>query len=633
MNYVSIDCTQPPISIPLGKCGEHLATQIIFDCSYFVRTYGNGTAQLIHAKQQRFYPVAIEQDKEKVKWTVTNADTATVGAGQAELRWYVGETLAKSVIFHTGVTRTLMGKPETNPPAPEKSWVDQVLKAANEIKNSALTDEKLQAAIGTYLTNHPMDRLTEQDARRIAEEVLECYIPPVHSVNDKVGAVKLCAADVGAWTAEQTEAALAEKADTIRLSASGETIHITNSANDPFLFFGLYGKTKQTGVPTLEHPIMPEYSAAQESITVTITDGTVSQIQEVTIPNGLHGIAVADGGNYTDSTGQQWICDSVEGVCGAWELVRRCGVFTIREDTILKIGKDDDSNTVLVDIKTENFHSANYPTNCKDHGNRAYILCNVAVPNHDIFNIDQLGVGYTYKSNFLRIRLPREAGNTVSEVKAYIAALRTPITIVYVLAQPYHAQITGEAAAQLDALHSRYRTTDIRTGDSVGLHVLCAADMRLYVDEQCGKKEGVYELIETVTAATAVSVDKQAEPDGTSYQFDAVHLKITLAKRSETQTIGDVSFFAGGLIAKASIDSILAENEAYAFVRVFRHGGFWDGNFSASPSTSEMFYDTVCAVGSAYTLTNPAGNNCIDRFTVSNLPEGAVLEIFAIRHK
>lgn len=36
------------------------------------------------------------------------------------------------------------------------------------------------------------------------------------------------------------------------------------------------------------------------------------QLLTLPTPNGLHGIPVTSGGNYTDSTGQQWVCDEVD---------------------------------------------------------------------------------------------------------------------------------------------------------------------------------------------------------------------------------------------------------------------------------------------------------------------------------
>lgn len=154
--YVNAKC--PPTNIPLGRQGENRATCVTFDCTGLVQLYGDGTAELLHElKSGTVYPVAIQQDGASVSWTVSASDTATVGAGRAELRWYVGDTLAKSAKFRTSVSSALADSTTEAPPEPQQSWVDTVLQAVQEIKDGAILDEKLAAAIAAYLEEHPID--------------------------------------------------------------------------------------------------------------------------------------------------------------------------------------------------------------------------------------------------------------------------------------------------------------------------------------------------------------------------------------------------------------------------------------------------------------------------------------------
>lgn len=158
MKNINVNVQRPPTNIPLGRQGENLATCVIFDCSGFAQLYGDGTAELLHElKSGTVYPVAIQQDGASVSWTVSASDTATVGAGRAELRWYVGDTLAKSAKFRTSVSSALPDTSVSTPPAPQQSWVEEVLAAAQEIKDGAISDEKLAAAIAAYLEDHPID--------------------------------------------------------------------------------------------------------------------------------------------------------------------------------------------------------------------------------------------------------------------------------------------------------------------------------------------------------------------------------------------------------------------------------------------------------------------------------------------
>lgn len=64
------------------------------------------------------------------------------------------------------------------------------------------------------------------------------------------------------------------------------------------------------------------------------------QSQEVTIstPNGLPGIPVESGGNYTDETGQQWICDEMDFEKGTY--TQRCSIVELLSSMTWKESSD-----------------------------------------------------------------------------------------------------------------------------------------------------------------------------------------------------------------------------------------------------------------------------------------------------
>ena len=93
--------------------------------------------------------------------------------------------------------------------------------------------------------------------------------------------------------------------------ASGK--NITVNYEKPYTLYEdiIFGKSVQNGVPSPDNPV--EIVSIKDNITQKFTD-TKSQTQTLTIPllDELRGIKVSTGGNYTDETGQQWICDSIE---------------------------------------------------------------------------------------------------------------------------------------------------------------------------------------------------------------------------------------------------------------------------------------------------------------------------------
>ena len=270
MKNINVNVNRPPTNIPLGRQGENLATCIIFDCTGLVQLYGDGTAELLHElKDGTIYPVAVTQDGASVSWTVSASDTATVGAGRAELRWYVGDTLAKSAKFRTSVSSALADTSVSTPPEPQQSWVDKVLAAAQEIKDGAISDEKLAAAIAAYLADHPIDA-------GLDEAELAAYLTENGYLTD-------------AALADAVAQALAEA------KASGE-------------FDGAPGRDGAEGSPGADgadgvgiQSVVQTTTSIEDGgtnvVTVTKTDGTSSTFQ---VKNGSKGSDGAPGKDGTD---------------------------------------------------------------------------------------------------------------------------------------------------------------------------------------------------------------------------------------------------------------------------------------------------------------------------------------------
>lgn len=146
-------------SLQLGRQGENGVTEITFLCAGYAKMYGDGFAEAVHRTPDgTTYPVNIEQDENnRVSWLISDGDTATAGTGQLELRWMVNGNLAKSKIFST-IIKSALTAPET-PPDAAKSWVDKVLKAAEDIKASGVTEQKAreiaQSVVDAYQESDP----------------------------------------------------------------------------------------------------------------------------------------------------------------------------------------------------------------------------------------------------------------------------------------------------------------------------------------------------------------------------------------------------------------------------------------------------------------------------------------------
>ena len=116
----------------------------------------------------------------------------------------------------------------------------------------------------------------------------------------------------------EIEKAVAEKADKARQniligSGTGNPVSVSDAFSAPLRGLTVYGKSTQDGTPTPDAPVPIVSAGDGGTITVTIGDGADErQTIALQTPNGLPGIPVTSGGNYTDPSGQRWVCDEVD---------------------------------------------------------------------------------------------------------------------------------------------------------------------------------------------------------------------------------------------------------------------------------------------------------------------------------
>ena len=94
---------------------------------------------------------------------------------------------------------------------------------------------------------------------------------------------------------------------------TGNPISVDDAFPAPLCGLTVYGKSTQDGTPTPDSPVPIVSAGDGGSVVVTLSDGN-GKTQTLTLPtpNGLPGIPVTSGGNYTDQNGQQWVCDEVD---------------------------------------------------------------------------------------------------------------------------------------------------------------------------------------------------------------------------------------------------------------------------------------------------------------------------------
>ena len=122
----------------LGRSGENLARTVKIDVSEWLNRWPGASINILHRPKgsENYYIADTALEGGMLTWVITAADVAAPGRGRLEIRATEGETIKKSMIGVSIVDASLTGN-ETEPPDPQKPWVDSVLAAAATVETSA----------------------------------------------------------------------------------------------------------------------------------------------------------------------------------------------------------------------------------------------------------------------------------------------------------------------------------------------------------------------------------------------------------------------------------------------------------------------------------------------------------------
>lgn len=203
--------------------------------------------------------------------------------------------------------------------------------------------------------------------------------------------------------------------------------------------------------PNLDYPQELVSVGDKGSITTTITDGAEdTQTLIMQTPNGLRGIPVSSGGNYTDETGQQWIADYRD--WGRGVDVQRVAKYTF-------------DGSEAWDYQTDATSPFLYKT-LNDAGSKNNaLLCNYAIATGmwETTQVSYIGAFKRFMVNIEHFGLetaPSSASTFESLVSEYNANGK-PLIIQYVLETPIETPIPAEELAAYRTLHTNCPYTTI----------------------------------------------------------------------------------------------------------------------------------------------------------------------------
>lgn len=179
-------------------------------------------------------------------------------------------------------------------------------------------------------------------------------------------------------------------------------------------------------------------------------------------PNGLPGIPVASGGNYTDSDGQRWICDKID--FGSDKYINRVVKRTF--DASDTFGSTD-----------YNFSYANAKFTTKPKANTS-VMCSHAIG----VTINAAGNLLIPRAQFANIGITDAAAFAVWVAEQ--SATQNPFTVWYEMETPTETNLSGEELAAYATLNAYKDYTTVFNDSGAEMEVKYVADTKSYIDNK-----------------------------------------------------------------------------------------------------------------------------------------------------
>lgn len=184
-------------------------------------------------------------------------------------------------------------------------------------------------------------------------------------------------------------------------------------------------------------------------------------------PDGLPGIPVTSGGNYTDAEGQQWICDVVKEKDGVLGIERNCALVKTKKNIVANFRKNSARRffqSDFIDVVAKNGKSLCSHFVYKDWGN------------------EETGK-YTFDIQGKDVYLSTPEDMTEEELNKKISPILNDIEILVAI-EPTFEPLPPETIEAYKALYTYYPTTVVTNNANADMQLDYVADTKLYIDKK-----------------------------------------------------------------------------------------------------------------------------------------------------
>lgn len=208
--------------------------------------------------------------------------------------------------------------------------------------------------------------------------------------------------------------------------------------------------------------------------TATAYEPYREQLLTLPTPNGLPGIPVTSGGNYTDPQGQQWVCDEVDLERGV--MVQRIASFVINAENANNFFVTNEYTKVTVATNAR-LRIPQIKTNRDDRRNGRCVFCEALPWSVDAWAstvncigfVENDSVDLTIENSYLGL----SEASTDAERKTALVKYFTdnPCQVVYRIATPIETPLTPAEIDAYKALTAYGPDTVVQAGDGAGIRL------------------------------------------------------------------------------------------------------------------------------------------------------------------
>ena len=266
---------------------------------------------------------------------------------------------------------------------------------------------------------------------------------------------------------------------------TGNPLSVDDAFSAPLCGLTVYGKSTQDGTPSPDNPVPIVSAGDGGSVVVTLSDGN-GKTQTLTLPtpNGLPGIPVTSGGNYTDQSGQQWVCDEIDLERGV--MVQRIASFVIDAKNANTIYVTNPYTHVTVAVNARIRVSEDTIVSLEVRSNRN-LFCEVLpwMANAWARTVNSMGfvekgaIDFTIENSYLGLNEASTENDRKTALVKYFTA--KPCRVVYRIATPIETPLTPAELAAYKALTTYAPDTVVQASDGAGVKLEYQRDVNIVV--------------------------------------------------------------------------------------------------------------------------------------------------------